>query len=102
MLPFETNGFILPIFIIDLQEWFEQQSNYSNPEIAMILQAYRSNFDLDSGGNDPVFHLLRAIEVIAQQEVCELATPLNQQMDISEMNKKVTTGREQNEEKENQ
>lgn len=88
-LPYEMKGFILRIPIIELQEWFEQQSNYSNPEIATILQAYRSNFDLDSGGNDPVFHLLRAIEVIAQQEVCELATPLNQQMDISEMSLKL-------------
>ena len=88
-LPYEMKGFILRIPIIGLQNWFEQQSNYSDPEIATILQAYRSNFDLDSGGNDPVFHLLRAIELIARQEVCELATPLNQQMDLSEMTSKL-------------
>ena len=75
VLPFETNGFILPIFIIDLQEWFEQQSNYSNPEIVILLHAYRSNIDLDSGGNDLVLYFLRTIEIITRQEVCELATP---------------------------
>ena len=89
VLPYELKGFILRIPIIDLQNWFEEQSNYSNPEILTILQAYRSNFDLDSGGDSPVFYLLRALELIAHQEVCELATPLKQQMDLSEMTSKL-------------
>ena len=74
-LPYEMKGFILRIPIIDLQEWFEQQSNYSNPEIVILLHAYRSNIDLDSGGNDLVLCFLRTIEIITRQEVCELATP---------------------------
>lgn len=46
-LQVEEKGFILRIPIISIHNWYQNQGNFSNPEIAQILSSFRCDFGLN-------------------------------------------------------
>ena len=93
-LQVEEKGFILRIPIISIHNWYQNQGNFSNPEIAQILSTFRCDFGLNGGRNDEVFQLVSCMESIGQREIRDLTIPCDRRaLEMEEMERYLEEGK---------
>lgn len=76
-IDYELNGFILRIPLVSIQNWYQKQNQFSNPEVRDVLSHFRCEFGLNSGRSHDVFRLIRELEVIGHREIRDLTIPCN-------------------------
>lgn len=93
-LQVEEKGFILRIPIISIHNWYQNQGNFSNPEIAQILSSFRCDFGLNAGRHNEAFHLASCLEAIGHRELRDLTVPCDRrELEMEEMERYIEEGR---------
>lgn len=85
-IDYELKGYILRIPLVSIQNWYQKQSRFHNPEVLETLSHFRCEFGLNDGITKDVFRLIHEMEIIGHREIRDLTVPCSRSVyDFSEM-----------------